>query len=354
MPPALRVLIVGAPRARALRRAFEQHGHQVVLAEEDTTIEAAMTGVEAVILGQRRDAAMALCRRLKTRHQVPLLPVIALLPRPLRLPEEQHAPDAWVPPRTRRRDIVARVEELVRIRRAESELVRLNRALAELAAENGRLYERARREAEATTLLLRELQHRVRNNLAAIQALLVLERHRAPQRPLSDALDVAIGRLRSMAALQDVLAPSSSAVAIAPLADAIAHGVFDIFGAAGRARFVIEGDAVVSARTASSIAIILNELLTNALKHAAARTLRVRVTQADERLAIEVEDDGSGMPDEPPGGSGLTIARAVARNELRGELAFERGEHGTRAILRIGTAPAAEAGELGRELALAR
>jgi two-component sensor histidine kinase len=348
------VLIVGASRAPTLRRAFERHGHHAVLAGQDTPIDARVSDVEAVILAQSRGDAIALCRRLKTRYQVPFLPVVVLLPRPPRLPEETHAPDAWVTPRTRSRDIVARVEELVRIRRAESELVRLNRALAELAAENGRLYERARREAEATTLLLRELQHRVRNNLAAIQALLVLERHRSPQRPLADALDVAIGRLRSMAALQDVLAPSSSAAALAPLVGAVARGVFDIFGAAGRAEYEVVGDATVSARTASSVAIILNELMTNALKHAGAHRVRVAITSVNDGLTIEVIDDGSGMPEQPPSGSGLTIARAVARNELRGELSFQGTDVGTRAVLRIGTAAVERPPRPAAELAVAR
>ena len=66
----------------------------------------------------------------------------------------------------------------------QADLARLNETLVALAAENGQLYERARLDASRTLALLRELQHRVRNNLAAIQALLVLERHRSPSRSL--------------------------------------------------------------------------------------------------------------------------------------------------------------------------
>jgi two-component sensor histidine kinase len=196
----------------------------------------------------------------------------------------------------------------VRIRRAEHELVRLNAALAELAAENGRLYERARRDAEGTTLLLRELQHRVRNNLAAIQALLVLERHRTPARPLS----------RSMAALQDSLVPHETEVDVASLVEAVSQSAFDVFGAAD-VRCEVQGNARLPARRGSAMAIVLNELITNVVKHAGATAIYVQIRN-DGHLQLEVTDDGHGMPAHPTGGSGLMIARAVVKNELAGDL----------------------------------
>ncbi len=60
------------------------------------------------------------------------------------------------------------------------------------------------------------------------------------------------------------------------------------------------------------------------------------------------------MPERPASGSGLTIARAVARNELRGELSFQGSDTGTRAVLRIGTAALERAPEAERQLAGAR
>lgn len=331
--PGVNVVIIGSERAEALRRTLERNGHHAIVVDQDAPYDDAIARAEVVILETTREAALTISRRLKTRYQVPLLPVIVMLARPPQLAAEPNMPDSWLRPGTRKRDVVARVEELARIRRAERELVRLTEALTDLAAENGRLYERARREAEATTVLLRELQHRVRNNLAGIQALLVLERHRVPPRPLADALDVAIGRLRSMAALQDALAQGSHAVGLAALTTAVMRGVFDVFGASGAVRYGVEGDATVSARAASAIAIVLNELVTNALKHADAHEVCVSIRDSDERLVLTIEDDGRGLPAHPPPGSGLTIARAVARNELSGELSFEPIAVGTRARL---------------------
>lgn len=328
------VLIVGTRPTARLRRAFERSGHHVEVARLGEAVDAVHDRIEAVVVAASRSAVLGLARRLKTRFQMPLLPVVALVARPAQ-PPDGAAPDVWLPGATRPRDVVERVEELVRIRRAEREMVRLSTALAELAAENGRLYDRARRDAEATTLLLRELQHRVRNNLAAIQALLVLERHRNPPRPLPEALDVAIGRLRSMAALQDSLLPQATSVDLAALAKAVAQGALDVFGATGQVGCEVVGHATLPARRAGAIAIVLNELITNALKHAGARRVCVEIRNGGDTLEIDVADDGSGIPAESTGGSGLMIARAVVRNELAGVLSFAPTECGTRARITL-------------------
>ncbi len=329
------VLIVAERSTARLKRAFERAGHEVSLASFATAVEAAANAVEAVVVVGSRDEVLSVTRRLKTRFQMPLLPVIALVARPAH-PPDTAAPDAWLPTGARSADVVERVEEFVRIRRAEWELVRLNASLADLAAENGRLYDRARRDAEATTVLLRELQHRVRNNLAAIQALLVLERHRQPPRELGEALDVAIGRLRSMAALQDSLAPRSEMVDVAALARAVSESALEVFGAQGNVQCTVEGDATLPSRSASAVAIVLNELITNSVKHAGAHQVAVRMHDDGASLELQVSDDGCGMPSETsPNGSGLKIATAVVQNELAGSLEFPTSEVGTLARIRV-------------------
>lgn len=336
MSKASRVLIVADRSAARLRRAFERAGHEVTLATLESAAQAASAGAEAVVVLASRDAVLTVARRLKTRFQMPLLPVIALVARPAH-PPDTAAPDAWLPTGAKSADVVERVEEFVRIRRAEGELVRLSESLADLAAENGRLYDRARRDAESTTVLLRELQHRVRNNLAAIQALLVLERHRDPPRQLCEALDVAIGRLRSMAALQDSLVPQTQLVDVAGLARAVSQSALEVFGAVGAVECTIVGEATLPSRSASAVAIVLNELITNSLKHAGARTVRVDIRQDGATLELEIADDGCGMPSELEQGSGLRIARAVVHNELAGTLAFPAAARGTLARITVPT-----------------
>ena len=311
------VLLVGS--ASRLARALTRGGHHVTTTPLADALDRVDDRVEAVIITARGSEALTLCQRLKTRFQVPLLPVVILRPRPHR-PLGSIAPDAWLRQTTRGREVVARIEELVRIRRAERELARLNDTLASLASENGQLYERARSDASRTLALLRELQHRVRNNLAAIQALLVLERHRTPRRSLDEAIDVAIARIRGMAALQDAVSADAGAITLATLARAITRNMVDVFGPAQMPTCQIEGDAEVPAQVGSSLAVALNELVMNAVRHAEARNVRVAIERDDGHVVVQVIDDGRGIASQGSSGGGLIIARTVVRNELRGTL----------------------------------
>jgi two-component sensor histidine kinase len=330
------VLIIGS--ASRLRRALIRRGHQVATAPLQDALKRIDERVEAVIIDARAPEALALCQRLKTRFQVPLLPVVILRPRPHRA-VGPIAPDAWLRPRTRGREIAARIEELVRIRRAERELARLNETLASLAAENGQLYERARRDASRTLALLRELQHRVRNNLAAIQALLVLERHRSPRRSLDEAIDVAIARIRGMAALQDAVSTDAGAITLATLARAITRNVVDVFGPANVPSCEVYGDAAVPAHVGSSLAVALNELVMNAVRHSEAQRVRVAIERTDSEVVVQVIDDGHGIASPSPGGGGLIIARTVIRNELRGTLDVVPASSGTAVRIVIPVVP---------------
>ena len=320
------ILLVGS--ASRLARALTRGGHQVTTTPLADALERIDDRVEAVIITAPGSDALTLCQRLKTRFQVPLLPVVILRPRPHRSLGST-APDAWLRQTTRGREIVARIEELVRIRRAERELARLNDTLASLAAENGQLYERARLDASRTLSLLRELQHCVRNNLAAIQALLVLERHRSPRRSLDEAIDVAIARIRGMAALQDAVSTEAGAITLAALARAITRNMVDVFGPAQMPTCEVEGDAEVPAQVGSSLAVALNELVMNAVRHAEARNVRVAIAQTDGEVVVQVIDDGRGIASPGSSGGGLIIARTVVRNELRGTLDVVPATSGT-------------------------
>jgi two-component sensor histidine kinase len=320
------VLIVGS--ATRLGRALTRGGHHVSATPLADALDRVDDRVEAVVVTARGAEALRLCQRLKTRFQVPLLPVIMLRARPHRFIGPS-GPDAWLRPTTRGREIVARIEELVRIRRAERELARLNDTLASLAAENGQLYERARLDASRTLTLLRELQHRVRNNLAAIQALLVLERHRSPRRSLDEAIDVAIARIRGMAALQDAVSTDAGAITLAALARAITRNMVDVFGPSQVPICEVQGDAEVPAQVGSSLAVALNELVMNAVRHAEARNVRVAIEGANGEVVVQVIDDGRGIASPAAGGGGLIIARTVVRNELRGTLDVVPAQSGT-------------------------
>jgi two-component sensor histidine kinase len=147
---------------------------------------------------------------------------------------------------------------------------------------------------------------------------------------------VAIGRLRSMAALQDSLAPQSEFVDVAGLARAVSQSALEVFGALGSVECTVEGEATLPSRSASAVAIVLNELITNSLKHSGAREVQVRMHRNGGSLELQISDNGRGMPTAPsPQGSGLKIASAVVQNELAGSLEFPPSERGTLARISV-------------------
>lgn len=311
-----------------LREALHAAGLLPELVTPTEARESVGAGTGAAVLLLPAREAVALCADLKLRHPAPPLPVLVVLPDDDARPAGALAPDAWLGPAAGTDEVVRRVRELLRLRQAERELVRLSATVADLTTENDRLYERARREAESTTRLMRELQHRVRNNLASIQALLVLERHRTPPRPLAEALDVAIARLRSMAALHDSQRAGSEAVDLAVLARSVARAALDVFGEAARPVLEVHGSASIPSRMGSAVALVLNELVTNAVKHAHAQHLAIALAADEREVRVQVHDDGNGLASDAVQGSGLRIVRAVVESELRGALDV-RSQDGT-------------------------
>jgi two-component sensor histidine kinase len=131
-------------------------------------------------------------------------------------------------------------------------------------------------------------------------------------------------------------------VELAVLARTVARSALEVFGASDRVRFEVSGDVRLPARVGSSLAIVLNELVTNALKHAQAHKVSVELNAGARELGVVVADDGCGMAEPPGHGSGLMIVRAVVANELGGHVRIEPAEAGTRVAISI---PLERAGE---------
>jgi two-component sensor histidine kinase len=328
-------LIVGTRRGGALLRALARAGLPAELVSGEEAWARAEQDTPAVVIEAPAAEAAALCARLRAEERTARVPLVVLAGQPAADGAPAVEPDAWLPAGTRAAAAARRVQEVARLRRAEREIARLQDAVAALSAENEQLYDRARRDADATTRLLRELQHRVRNNLASIQALLVLERHRAPPRSLAEALDVAIARLRSMAALHDSQSGAGDAVDLASLARAVARSALDVFGAGHPIALEVNGEATVPSRMGSALALVLNELVTNAVQHARASHLRIDLARGDAEVRLRVTDDGQGLARAPSAGSGLRIVRAVVETGLQGELALDSAMPGTRVAITV-------------------
>ena len=166
--------------------------------------------------------------------------------------------------------------------------------------------------------LLREVHHRVKNNVAHIEGLLSLQAGSSDNSDVNAALYDALSRVQSMRVLYDrlLLSKDLRQVSIKPYAESLVDSIIQIFDSEKRTTVQIQiADFEVEAQKAVSIGIILNELLTNTYKYAIGnRTegfVSVSIEKAENDVTMTVRDDGGGVDETVSGGEstglGLTI-----------------------------------------------
>ena len=189
-----------------------------------------------------------------------------------------------------------------------------------------------RKQAEANQkVLLDELNHRVKNNMQMLNALL-----RAAQRETRSAearlvLSDASNRVGAMAAAQQVLYDAGNATTYSAkdFLEGVCASAKQAFSGTVNISVADCTSARLSNDTAMPLALILNELLTNAAKHGRNATgdgsIQVRLTKAPDSYLLEVEDDGPGFDagEANKRASGLGLVSGLAR-QLGGTLKVER------------------------------
>jgi two-component sensor histidine kinase len=205
-------------------------------------------------------------------------------------------------------------------RRVSAERLAASRALSDLDARLLATTQEAlaeqRKSSSEREVLLREIYHRVKNNLQIVQSLLRLgSRDLGPEQ--RDAFESAIRRIGAMARVHTLLYNSAdlASIDLREYLEGLAKEVADAFGAHERGiRTVVEADRMpVPLDTAVPLAFIAVEVLTNAFKHAfppgRGGTIKVEARQRGDRGALVISDDGVGM--KPASGArrplGLTI-----------------------------------------------
>lgn len=177
--------------------------------------------------------------------------------------------------------------------------------------------------------MMQEIHHRVKNNLQTIAALLRLQARRSGSPVAGEILQQTINRILSIAVVHEYLShDQQSIVALREVGQRIIHEVTQsILDPEKHIRFVFEGDHVaLPAQQATSCALVLNELLQNAVEHAypghAEGLVRVVLHDEGDDLRLEVLDDGRGLPAgfdvERDGSLGLQIVRTLVNDDLKG------------------------------------
>jgi DNA-binding response OmpR family regulator len=343
-----RILVVDdEPLARQMfTDLLEAQGFQVVTVARGEEAFAFLPEVELVLLDAMlpgRDG-WSICREIKERHD-PLLPVIMVTARTA--PEDvvrtfASGADDYVAKPFHVAELTARIESRLRVHRAEVTIKRANAQLRELADQNYQLYEQAHRDAEERSLLLRELDHRVRNNLSVIMGLLSMERNRRPPRPPEEALSTLENRLRSFLLVHEALRRQNyRGVAMREIAEKLAQRLRNAWDIGHRVELCVEGDSrILGEKKGFAFALVLNELLTNAFRHGFPEgrhgRVTIRIQAPAQHVHVQVEDNGVGSAVAPKPdvvGSGRSIVAALVGDELGGLVQYHADPAGTRVML---------------------
>lgn len=202
------------------------------------------------------------------------------------------------------------------------------------------------RELVSKDATIREIHHRVKNNLQTVAALLRLQGRRLDEPAAREALKEAEQRVASIAIVHETLSYSfDETVPFDEVADRLVRSVLDVGGPGVTWQRSGTFGALASA-DATPLAMVLTELVQNAYEHAfgpAGGSVTIEVERRPGRVRMTVSDDGAGLPEDfdRSASLGLSIVSTLVEGELAGSLAFERGPiSGTR--VRVEFSPSGE------------
>jgi two-component sensor histidine kinase len=236
---------------------------------------------------------------------------------------------------------------------------------AAIALENSRLYDAALRGLRTKSVLLQEMNHRVRNNLQTVAGLLSMQLRRiAPESEAATAVRESIARVQSIAAVHDLMVSGDvESIGIGELAQRVAEAAVSTLSNPNielKLRFAIadEEHLRVGSHEATLLALLFNELVSNSIVHGFVGRERGEITisaRIENRpdtagtanagghiapvIIIEVADDGAGLPDdfdpEKDANLGLHIVRTLVVSDLRGRFEMHPAQEGAGTIASI-------------------
>jgi len=205
---------------------------------------------------------------------------------------------------------------------------------------------------------IREIHHRVKNNLQTISSLLRLQGRRLESPEAKAAVEESVRRIRSIALVHEILSHEAGddvpfIEIVRPLVRMVEEG---LLSPEHPVDIKITGDAgKLPATIATPLAVVLNELLQNVVDHAypasahlASGHVLVELDNDENELRVRMTDDGAGLPDgfslQTTTGLGLSIVRTLVTTELDGTIELVHGggppeRPGTMVDLRVPLAP---------------
>jgi PAS domain S-box-containing protein len=196
--------------------------------------------------------------------------------------------------------------------------------------ERSQLLAREREKSEQLKLSVREAHHRIKNNLQAISDLLYLELTQGEGGSPEEALRESIDRVQAIATVHDLLSQDEDVRVVDARAvmDRLAPMILRSSGVSSdrvTARMDVQS-APLSSKRATVLALIVNELVSNALKHAckggSGSEIDLTLRQDSEELVLQVKDNGPGLPAgfsiDTHSHVGLDVVQILAERDLNG------------------------------------
>lgn len=203
-----------------------------------------------------------------------------------------------------------------------------------LAIENARLV--------TNTAVIREMHHRIKNNLQTIAMLMQLQIPDAHRLDTRQVLETNIHRIHSIAAVHEVLSEQSfRLVDVKDVIERITRATVESMVSPRQQRQIeVYGEALLlPSRAATALALVVNELVQNALEHGLKGRENGRIDisfgRSPEQFIVIVRDDGHGLPADYRPGLGLEIVQTLVDDDLQGLLNFNRRDPGTEITVRM-------------------
>jgi len=183
--------------------------------------------------------------------------------------------------------------------------------------------------------IIQEMHHRVKNNLQQVASLLRLQMHYAGGRSVEQVLTESLNRILAIASVHELLAREDlDIISVKKVAEQILQATAQGILAPGKhIAMNIEGpDILLPSAQATSVALILNELVQNAVEHGFGPGMdngEIRITLAEEpkTLTLTVTNDGTPLPEgfdiKKTDSLGLQIVESLVRGDLQGRFVLE-------------------------------
>jgi len=191
------------------------------------------------------------------------------------------------------------------------------------------------------SVAIQEIHHRVKNNLQTIASLLSLQSRRIDNELARKAFNESISRILSIAVTHEILAQNGiDDVDLKTIIDRIKNSTIKL-GSSGveDIEILVEGDIItINSDKATSIALIVNELLQNSLEHAfkgrKSGIVNIKIKKGHIYSSVSVIDNGVGFDVQSTKSSnlGLNIVRSIVKDKLNGHLVINSNKNGTEII----------------------